>query len=111
MTQPATPIQPGGTSSFTVRFAPAASGVRQATLSIENDSDRNPFDFAVGGMGAAMAMRIIEIKPDSASGSIILQWSGDGPQFQVEKATTILGAFQPLGAPQSGRILTGPPLV
>lgn len=107
-TQPATPIQPGGTSSFTVRFAPAASGARQATLSIENDSDRNPFDFAIRGTGTAMAMRIIEIKPDSASGSVILQWSGDGPQFQVEKATTVQGAFQPLGAPQSGRIFTDP---
>ena len=48
--------------------------------------------------------RIVEIKPDLITGNITLRWEGGGPQFQVEKATTVTGAFQPVGAVQSERV-------
>ncbi|MFC1499092.1 choice-of-anchor D domain-containing protein, partial [Verrucomicrobiota bacterium] len=52
LSQPATPIVPGGSSDFTVRFVPAAAGVRTAEVYIANDdSDENPYTFAVQGAG------------------------------------------------------------
>ncbi len=52
--QPATNPVPAttGTTSFTVRFTPAATGARSATISIaSDDSDENPFTFSVTGTG------------------------------------------------------------
>ena len=41
-----------GTTTFTVRFDPSASGVRSATLSIaNNDADENPYNFSIQGTG------------------------------------------------------------
>jgi hypothetical protein len=52
--QPATNPVPAtsGSTTFTVRFTPQASGARSATVSIANDdSDENPFTFTVSGTG------------------------------------------------------------
>jgi hypothetical protein len=51
--QPSTPIAcDGGTCTFTVRFTPSTPGLRTATISIANDdSDENPYDFAICGTG------------------------------------------------------------
>jgi alpha-tubulin suppressor-like RCC1 family protein len=49
---PSTPIPPGGSSAFQVRFVPAALGLRRATVSIPNDdADERVYDFAVQGVG------------------------------------------------------------
>lgn len=51
--QPSSPVAAsGGITTFTVVFDPSASGTRTATLSIaNNDSDENPYDFAIKGTG------------------------------------------------------------
>lgn len=50
--QPAGPVAAGARSEFSVVFNPSAAGVRTATLSIANDdSDENPYDFAIQGTG------------------------------------------------------------
>ncbi len=50
---PDSSLLPGAFSDFQVRFTPQAPGLRQAVLSIENnDSDEQPFDFAIQGIGA-----------------------------------------------------------
>ncbi len=52
--QPASTVSAGGTTTFTVKFQPSATGVRTATVSIANDdSDENPYDFAIQGTGVA----------------------------------------------------------
>jgi hypothetical protein len=51
-------------------------------------------------------LRITGITRDLASGNFTLQWQGGEPQFQVEKAATITGQFQPLGTVQAGRTFT-----
>jgi hypothetical protein len=101
-------IPPGGETVFRVRFTPAAQGVRNASVSIENDGDENPFDFAISGTGTAGggSLRITGITADPAAGSVTLRWEGEGSQFQVEKSGTITGPFQPLGAAQAGREYT-----
>jgi hypothetical protein len=50
--QPASPIAAGGQTTFIVRFDPSAVGLRTATVNIaSNDSDENPYTFAIQGRG------------------------------------------------------------
>jgi hypothetical protein len=50
---PIAPVVPGGSTTFTVRFAPASTGVKTATLHImDNDLNNNPFNIAITGTGA-----------------------------------------------------------
>jgi len=52
--QPDSPITGGGSVTFTIEFDPSATGLREATLSIANDdSDENPYTFAIQGTGTA----------------------------------------------------------
>lgn len=51
---PAASVAAGGSTTFTVRFDPSASGTRNATISITNDdSNENPYDFSISGIGDA----------------------------------------------------------
>ncbi|MEI6776479.1 MAG: choice-of-anchor Q domain-containing protein [Chloroflexales bacterium] len=50
--QPTSPISPGGSVTFQVRFTPSTTGQRGATISIINDdSAKNPYTFAIQGKG------------------------------------------------------------
>ena len=50
--QPTTPITPGGSVTFQVRFTPSAIGMRGATISIaSDDSGKNLYTFAIQGTG------------------------------------------------------------
>ena len=50
--QPSSPVAPGGTTTFTVRFNPSTTGLRSATIAIANDdSDENPYNFSIQGTG------------------------------------------------------------
>ena len=50
--QPTSPVAALGTTTFQVTFDPSDVGTRSATLSINNDdSDENPYDFAIQGTG------------------------------------------------------------
>ena len=51
--QPNSPVSSGGgTTTFTVVFDPSATGLRSAAVSIDNnDSDENPYNFAIQGTG------------------------------------------------------------
>lgn len=47
---PATPILPGGETSFTIRFSATIAGNASATLQLaSNDADENPFDILLTG--------------------------------------------------------------
>ena len=49
---PISPIIPGSSTTFNLSFDPSASGLRVATVSISNnDSDENPYIFAIQGTG------------------------------------------------------------
>ena len=51
--QPSTPVAAGGSTPFTVRFLPTATGTRSTTISITNsDALRTPYTFALQGTGA-----------------------------------------------------------
>lgn len=106
--EPETPIAPASETSLRVRFAPSASGARNARVSIDNDSDRSPYDFAVRGTGqdAGALPRIVEVSPNPGSGDLILRWEGGQAPFQVEKASAVTGPFEAIGAAQSERTFT-----
>ena len=49
---PNSPVTPDGSTTFTITFDPSAEGLRSANVSIaNNDSDENPYDFAIQGEG------------------------------------------------------------
>ena len=53
-TAPSASVAAGGSTTFVVTFNPTAAGLRTATISIINDdSDENPYDFALQGTGLA----------------------------------------------------------
>src|SRR5436190_5196427 len=50
--QPTSPLGSDDSTTFDVTFNPSARGVRSATISIDNnDSDENPYTFAIQGSG------------------------------------------------------------
>jgi hypothetical protein len=59
VSQPASQILGGSSVTFTVVFNPTEVGLRKATLSISsNDSDENPYTFAIQGMGVEPVFRM-----------------------------------------------------
>jgi copper(I)-binding protein len=52
---PSVPVSPGGSTTFTVQFAPSSPGLKTAALHIgNNDSDENPFDITITGTGTGI---------------------------------------------------------
>ncbi len=59
VSQPSSPVPPGGTVTFQVRFNPAVAGVRAASVIIScNDANENPFNFIVQGTGVGPYMYV-----------------------------------------------------
>jgi hypothetical protein len=64
-TSPSPSISASSSTTFVVRFTPGGTGLRGATLSIaNNDSDENPYNFAISGTGAAL----IFVEPSGGCG-------------------------------------------
>lgn len=58
-TLPSSTVAPGSSTSFTITFSPAAVGLRSASVKITtNDTDENPYDFAIQGTGVAREIDI-----------------------------------------------------
>ncbi len=70
ITQPlATTLAPGASTTFTVDFDPTTTGTRTGTVSIpNNDSNENPFDFSVSGVGTAPEISVTGAGVDLADG-------------------------------------------
>ncbi len=79
--QPTSPIPARGSTTFIVRFAPSATGLRNATLSVTNndiDPDKNPYQFAVQGAGFVVGRE--SLFPDSQVGADV---DNDGTQYDL----------------------------
>ena len=58
----------GGTTTFEITFNPGAAGTRSATVSIDNDdTDENPYDFAIQGTGTVPVAPEMDVKGNSIS--------------------------------------------
>jgi hypothetical protein len=56
---PDTVLSPAGSTTFTVEFDPSGVGLREAEVGITNDdSDENPYNFAIQGTGIAPEMEV-----------------------------------------------------
>lgn len=61
---PSDVLNPAGSTTFTVRFAPLSTGVKNAALHIaSNDADENPFDILLSGTGVVPAPEIVVEQP------------------------------------------------
>lgn len=81
ITPPNASVIPGGSTTFTVQFSPTALGVRTAEISfINNDSNENPFNFAISGIGGEPEIAIKglgnDVPDNSSSGNL-----GNGTLF------------------------------
>lgn len=62
-------IAPGGYEDFTIRFDPSDLGLRSATITIGNDdSDEDPYNFAIQGTGAYPEMDVYGNNVEIADG-------------------------------------------
>ncbi len=64
--QPTTPIEPNKSTTFQITFDPNAAGLRSAAVSIvNNDSNENPYDFAIQGTGYNACLYLSDISCNS----------------------------------------------
>jgi large repetitive protein len=69
--QPASLVASGGNTTFQVRFDPSAAGTRTATLSVgNNDSNEDPYDFALQGMGTTAGTITREVWTGISGGAV-----------------------------------------
>lgn len=65
ITQPTSPVLPGGSATFAIRFNPTNAGVKTATVSIANNQfnqDENPYTFTITGTATSV---IDTLTPDT----------------------------------------------
>ena len=69
--QPSSPVAASGTTTFQVTFDPSVAGSRTATLSIANDdSNENPYDFAIQGTGLNSAPTDISLSASAINENV-----------------------------------------
>lgn len=65
---PESPVGIGGSSAFTIEFAPAGAGERTAAIHVaSNDVDENPYSFSIAGFGEAPP-HVVGVVVDSTAG-------------------------------------------
>jgi hypothetical protein len=61
--QPTSPIAPGNNTTFVIRFSPTTQGGKTASISLaNNDSNENPYDIALFGIGLPAVKKIVYLK-------------------------------------------------
>ncbi len=86
---PSGTVSPGDSTTFTVRFFPSTSGIKNATISIANsDSGENPYDFSILGTGVDVGVaQEIQIEgnatviPDNSTIASTNNWTILGDTF------------------------------
>ena len=65
--QPTSPVDPGGSTNFIIRFTPTSAGYKSASISIgSNDADEHPYDITLEGTGLVLGSLLINIEPQGA---------------------------------------------
>lgn len=100
--QPGSPVVgPSGTTTFTVAFDPSAVGLRTATLSIaNNDSDEDPYDFAIQGTGTA-PVASFTATPNPTACNQIVSFNASG-STQADPSRPIVSYSWDFGDGQNG---------
>ena len=95
-TQPASPVAPAGTSTFTITFTPGSLGAKTATVTIANDDqNEDPYNFAITGTGVAPEINVKQGTTNIADGTgsyvfgnVVLGSSSGAITFTVENLGT-----------------------
>ena len=105
---PPTPIiaPNNGSTTFQVTFTPLAKGLRTATISIANDdSDENPYNFDIQGIGCGEGLLPIVTNISSGTGlygatviTAINQITNANVEYRGENSVTLLPGFKAEGA-------------
>ncbi len=67
--QPVSPVAASGNTTFVVRFSPTSTGVKTATVAINNsDSDESPYNLTLNGTGLAPEINVKQGTTDIADG-------------------------------------------
>lgn len=93
--QPASPVAPGGSSSFEVTFNPSATGADSNTVLIaSNDGDEASYSFDITGLGSLGTPHTTDAT-DVTSGSFIATWDAlpGATGYRLDVSTS--PAFQP----------------
>ncbi len=109
---PYSPIASGYQTDFVLQFDPSAFGLRQATVSIANDSAVNPYTFAIQGTGTAVPEMDVLGKSLSIPFGDTTPSSTDGSDFGLVNLTA--SASQSFTIQNTGTIdltLSGTPMV
>lgn len=91
-TQPPASIPAGEQATFDITFAPAAAGTRSASLQIaSNDSDENPFDISLTGVGVTSPEIVVEspLGTDLEDGNVTLDFGQVNTGTTSQKAVVI----------------------
>ncbi|MCK6624335.1 MAG: choice-of-anchor D domain-containing protein [Anaerolineae bacterium] len=94
---PTTPVDPNGTTTFQLRFDPTAVGTRTATITIANDdTDENPYDFVVQGVGIVPLIQFDQAVPyndneDAGVSNVVTLRRSDDTSFTSTVQVTITG--------------------
>ncbi|WP_158549973.1 choice-of-anchor Q domain-containing protein [Runella aurantiaca] len=92
---PASPIAAGGSATFTVTFSPTATGVQNATITVNNnDCDEAVYDFAVTGNAVCPAITInaptvTQSTCTTPTGAIVVNATGSGTlEYSIDNGST-----------------------
>ena len=93
-TSPKSPIAPGSSTTFTIKFNPSNGGSKTATIIIKNyDADENPYEINISGQCTTIAEPEINVRqgttdiPTSGSydfGSVVVNTSSSAVTFTIE---------------------------
>ncbi len=110
-TQPAagTITSGGGTQTFVVNYAPSAAGIHTATVSIgSNDSDENPYNFSIQGIGYTAAQAAAAAWASSFPGISGADTAPEATPFNDGIANLLKYAFNvPLDGPRVAQMTQG----
>ncbi len=93
-TAPMTSVARSGSTTFVVEFAPESFGIKTAALHIaSNDSDENPFEIALSGLGALPSYDNAPIDFHVASvigTNVSLEWNPGSSFYIIERSTNLI---------------------
>jgi len=107
--QPSTPILPGGTSSFIIRFQPTSSGNKAASIAIaNNDLDEGTYDIALNGVNPVPEINIKQGTNNIADGGSVSFASNVGSYEDKTFSIENLGAADLILSGSPIIVITGP---
>ena len=94
---PASPVTPRSTATFTITFNPTTVGLKNATITVNNnDCDEDVYDFAIQGDGTCATPTAFAVTGGGCTGgsgaAIGLAGSETGVSYQLKNGATNVGS-------------------